>query len=248
MNIRNNIPKDTIELLPWFAINKLSERDQKVFEDALKTYPSLSEQIDAERELIKNISANKSVLHKRVVAAPEERLKVVFNNIDNPVVKRKPKCKINEIKKHKLNSILKMFINTTDSIFSSNNTATQVATFAGIGALMLSVAAINVMIIPSTNEKSDFTLASAETHSTTDQVSTNKPVGVKLMVGFNGSSKELSKLDVLKGKQIKIESPANKEGFFEISFKHTLNKDEITEILEGLLAHDEKIWFAGEAF
>ena len=245
MKIENNIPKEVLELLPWFATKKLSSEDKSIFDGALNTYPSLQKQVDNEHEFINKITANKSILHKRVIAPPEERLKVVFNAIDNPVVNhhKKPKLKTDS-----LDTFFTSLKNTFESITSPDNTKAQFATFAGVGALILSVAVITAVVIPSYSEKSDFTLASASVESTSNQTTKADSVDIILLVGFSGSSEELSNLDVLKGKKIDIQSPADKEGFFEISFKQTLNEDEIKQTVDGLLEHKDKVWFAGEAY
>lgn len=244
MKIIHNIPKEVLELLPWFTTSKLSIEDQEAFDNALSTYPSLQEQVEKERELIDFVRANKSVLHKRVIAPPKERLKAVFNTIDNPVVRLNKK---RITKTGDLDTIFKSLQHTFESFTSPENTKAQFATFAGIGALVLSVAAITTVVIPSFSEKSEFTLASAKVESDSKQTMADS-ADITLLVGFNGSPEELSNIDVLKGKKIDIKSPADKEGFFEISFKQTLNADEIKQTVDGLLEHKDKVWFAGEAY
>ena len=47
---------------------------------------------------------------------------------------------------------------------------------------------------------------------------------------------------------MKIDSPTDKEGFFQINFKDSMSEDEVQQTLNALLAQEQVIWFAGEAF
>ncbi|MGK0272814.1 MAG: hypothetical protein ACI88H_003490, partial [Cocleimonas sp.] len=112
----------------------------------------------------------------------------------------------------------------------------------------LSVAVLASFIAPKHSDTSVFIPASAVTQPTDNQASLVNAKNTILLVGFKGTSAELSNNDALKGKQIKIESPPDKDGFFQISFKDSMSKDEIKQTLDALLAQKEIIWFAGEAF
>mgnify|MGYP000026466354 CR=1 FL=1 len=76
------IPEKVLELLPWYAIGKLSVDDQALFEQALVTHPSLQTLLEQEQTMITKVSVDKSILEKSAIAPTEERLKSVLNMID----------------------------------------------------------------------------------------------------------------------------------------------------------------------
>ncbi|WP_299871788.1 hypothetical protein [uncultured Cocleimonas sp.] len=250
-NNTTNIPEEVLQLVPWFAIGKLSEEDKAFFENALLSYPSLQEQLNLEKQMIDLVSedsvllnyADGSLVDKSVIAAPEERLKAVFNVIDNlePATKAQRQSDAT-------GSLVERLKNAFDSLIPNLGIKPQYARFASVSVLALSVAVIASIVIPSKTETSDFTTASAVTQPIDNQEKLASTTKIVLLVGFNGTSEELSNNDVLKGKQIKIGSPADNNGFYKISFKDSMTADEVKQTIDALLAQKETIWFAGEAF
>jgi len=240
----NNIPEEILELLPWYALGKLSVDDNAIFENATLRYPSLQKQITLEQQMIELVSADKTLLDMSVIASIEERLKSVLNVIEN----LKPPTNAKNNSESKLtNSFLENLKNAFSSLVPNLDFKPHYAGIAGVAALAVSVAIFSSFVTTSDTSTSDFDLASANDKSKANETvtDTNKTV---ILVGFSGSADELSDNEVLKGKQIKITSPADKDGFFQISFQKSINADEIKQIIKTLLAQKETVWFAGEAF
>ena len=241
-NITHNtalIPEAILELLPWFVLGKLSSDDQASYEKALKTYPSLQKQFELEQRMIALVSADNTLLDKSAIAPAEERLKSVFNVIDNLDTTVASNAKLSIVAKLK---------NVFNSIIPSLGIKPQYARFAGVAALALSVAILSAIVIPSSTETSDYSLASADAPSLVNQTPVANAAKTILLVGFNGTEEELAQNDVLKGKQINIGSPEDNDGFFQISFNDSMSTDEVQQTMEALLAQKETVWFVGEAF
>lgn len=242
-NSDGSIPEKVLELIPWYAIGKLSVDDQAYFEKALVSYPSLSKQLETEQQIFEAVSADHTILDRSAIAPTEERLKAVFNMIDVE------EARSNAENTESSDSLLDKIKNSFEVIFPSSNGLPQYARVASVGVLVLSVAVLTAFVAPLfTDNKSDFTPASAVTQSNINQPSLINSTKTTLLVGFNGTSVELGDNTVLKGKVAKIESVPDKEGIFEISFKKSMNADQIKETIDSLLAQKQLIWFAGEAF
>lgn len=245
-NMHNNtnnsdglIPEEVLELVPWYAIGKLSVDDQALFEEALVSYPSLKNHVEIEQQMMQAVNADHSLLSKSAIAPTEERLKSVLNMID-----------IEESRTDSVqdSSIFAKVKNAFDSLIPSSNGVPQYARVASVGILVLSVAVMTAFVAPLFSDKSDFVPASAETQSKTNEPAVVNAAKTTLLVGFNGSSVELGENTVLKGKLIKVESVPEKEGMFKISFRDSLNANQIKETINSLLAQKELVWFAGEAY
>ena len=240
-----NIPEDILGLIPWFAINKLSSEDQIIFESALIDYPSLKQQLEDESKMIAKITANNSIYYNTIFGSSEERLKTVWNIIDKPETSTATKISNKESLNSNLFAKLKNIVNV---LIPNHHSMPQFARVAGLGGLVLSVAVLTTLAKPLFTHTSDFVPASAVTQPTANQPSEESTTQTILLVGFNGSSEELSNIDALKGKQLNIESPPDKEGFFQVSFKQAMDSNEIKTTIDALLKHKEAVWFAGEAF
>ncbi len=247
MNTNNvtNIPEEVLELIPWFVIGKLSVDAQAFFENALQSYPLLQKELKIEQQTIKLVSADNSLFYKSVIASPEERLKSVFNVIDNL---EPPSKATSHSKSDVTGSIVERLKNAFDSLIPSLHIRSQYARIASVSVLALSIAVLSSFVAPPHTETSDFIPASAVTQPMGNQTSLADTSNTILLVGFNGTSLQLSNNDALKGKQIKIDSPADKDGFFQISFKDSMNADEVKQTIDALLAQEDTVWFAGEAF
>jgi len=239
------IPEKVLELIPWYAIGNLSVDDQVLFDEALVSYPSLLKLVEFEKQMIKSVATEPSLLEKSAIAPTEERLKSVLNMIDIEESKEQTE---GQQSSGILNPVIDKLRELTDFLIPSKNGAPQYARAASLGVLVLSVAVLTAFVAPLFTDNSEFVPASAV--NTTD---VNKPATVKntqttLLVGFKGSSIDLGNNTVLKGKVLKIESVPEKEGIFQISFKQAMSSDEIKQMIDALLAQKETIWFAGEAY
>ena len=230
INDNSNIPEEVLELLPWYATGKLSIEDKTFFEIALSKYSSLEKELKQELALIKTVSNNSSLLDLSITSDPEQRLKSVFNMIDNEEA----------LVPAKKAPLLKKLKNAFDALIS-DQIAPSYARFASVGLLVLSVAAISTFVVSSFNETSDFTLASASSHPMDEQTTTTS-----LLVGFNDTHDQLENIEVLKEKLMKIETAPDGTGFYQIRFKKVLSPEEIKQTLEALQKEQELVWFAGE--
>ena len=235
------IPEKVLELIPWYAIGKLSVDDQALFEEALVSYPSLQELVEFEHKLIQSVSADASLLEKSAIASTEERLKSVLNMIDVEDAKE-------QSHKQHSNSLIDKLKSALDLLVPSQNGAPQYARIASVGVLVLSVAVLTAFVAPLFTDESEFTPASAITQPNDVSPSTVSGSQTTLLVGFKGTSVQLGDNDVLKGKLLKIESVPEKEGIYQISFKKAMSSEETKKVIDALLIQKELVWFAGEEF
>jgi len=200
---------------------------------------AVMEQAEIEKQIQQAVSADHSILDRSAIAPTEERLKSVLNMID---------LEDSRESASQSSSILDKLKSALDVLIPSSNGVPQYARVASVGVLVLSVAVLAAFVAPLFNDKSDFVPASAETQPKTNEPALINSAKTTLLVGFNGSSIELGDNTVLKGKVVKIESVPDKEGIFQISFKDSMNKEEIKQMIDSLTSQKEIIWFAGEAF
>jgi len=238
-NSEGSIPEEVLELIPWYAIGNLSVDDHALFEEALVSYPSLQKLVETEQQIQQAVSANHSILDRSAIAPTEERLKSVLNMID--VEEARESSKQN-------NSILDKLKSAIDTLVPRSNGVPQYARVASIGILVVSVAVLTAFVAPLFNDKSDFIPASISEPNVDQTTPTNSINATTLLVGYKGSSVELGENTVLKGKVIKIESVPEKDGMYQISFKESMGKDEIKQMIDSLSSQKDLIWFAGEAY
>jgi len=244
-NSYSDIPEEVLELLPWYAIGKLSLEDQTLFEKALIRYPLLEGQLQQELQLIETVSTDKSILNLSAIATQDERLKSVLNMID--VAETQGQTKDNS-ESGTSSSLLDKLKNAFETLMPSADDLPQYARVASVAVLVLSIAALTAFVAPLFTETSEFIPASVVSESSDEQTSLINASKTVLLVGFNGTSVELGNNDVLKDKLLKIETVPDKKGIFQISFKQTLSSDEIKQTIDALLEQKEVIWFAGESF
>ncbi|MGK0271445.1 MAG: hypothetical protein ACI88H_002104 [Cocleimonas sp.] len=244
-NSNSDIPKELLELVPWYAIGKLSVDDQAFFDKALVEYPLLEELVTQELQIIETVSVDNSLLDLSAIGAQEERLKSVFNMIDIAEAEDLKSNQANNLSTSnslldKLKSFLGLSINSDGM--------PQYSRAASVAVLVLSVAALTAFITPLFDDKSDFIPASAVSQPSNDQNTLTNASKTVLLVGFKGTSRELGDNNVIKGKLSKIESVPDKEGIYQISFNKIMSTAETQKTIDALLAQKELIWFAGEEF
>ena len=244
-NSNSDIPVEVLELLPWYAIGKLSVDDQAFFDKALQKYPLLDDALKHELAAIEAVNVNKSILDASAIASQDERLKSVFNLID--VDESQNQHDANK-KAAKPNSLLDKLKRTFDTLIPNAGGMPQYARVASVGVLVLSVAVLTAFVAPLFTEKSEFIPASAVPQSSDVQKGLVNAASTVLLVGFKGTSVELGNNDILKDKLLKIQTVPDKEGIFQISFKQPLTNAEIKQTIDALLKQKELVWFAGESF
>ena len=201
-NSYSDIPEEVLELLPWYAIGKLSLEDQTLFEKALIRYPLLEGQLQQELQLIETVSTDKSILNLSAIATQDERLKSVLNMID--VAETQGQTKDNS-ESGTSSSLLDKLKNAFETLMPSADDLPQYARVASVAVLVLSIAALTAFVAPLFTETSEFIPASVVSESSDEQTSLINASKTVLLVGFNGTSVELGNNDVLKDKLLKIE-------------------------------------------
>ena len=236
-NTKNNeIPEKALQLLPWFAVNKLTADEHAYFEETLKKYPELQEQLDQELEMIGLIAEDKSLIELAELEPAEERLKAVWNQIDSESTKIETKQQGSISFSDKINNFL-------DSWFSDGFNISQYARFASVAVLVISLSVLIAFVAPIFTEKNDFIPAASKV----SEISNSQATTI-ILVGFNGTSEALGALPVLKDKLQKVEAVPGKEGMYQVSLNKKLSKTEVEDMIATLVAKKESIWFAGEAF
>lgn len=244
INKTTAIPLEVLELLPWFVIGKLSEDDRAFFENALQSNPSLQKQLTLEQQMIKLVCADKSILKRRFIASPEERLKSVFNVIDSPELFVKTSRNDWEVISNKSEKLMDIF----GSLIPNLGIGTQYAPIA-CASMLLSITILSFFTASLKTETSSFFLASVGS-----QLANNPPSIAAdskqtiLLVGFKGTAAKLRKNDAFNNWEINIVSPPGDDGYFKIGFKQPINANEIKKVINTLLAQEETIWFAGEVY
>ena len=239
MNNSHDIPKAVLELLPWYAMGKLSEEDQTFFEKALSKYSLLKKQLEQESQLIELITSDKTLIDLGVNSSQEERLKSVMNMID--ISESKEHTKIHN-KASSISSLINKLKYTFHLLIPNQEGTSKYTRLASIGILVLSVGILTAVIAPVFTEKSDFIPASAKSKISIEQTTTS------LLVGFNGTSIELTNNAALKDKLTNISPAPEGEGIYQIKFEKKLSLEVIKQTLDALQNQKELIWFAGEAF
>ncbi len=241
-NSKNIIPKELLELVPWYAIGKLSVDDQAFFDEALRKYPLLEDLIAEEQQMMQLVSENESVLDKSAIANQDERLKSVFNMIDIAESQEQ----IRELTEAS-SSVFDKLKNLLGLSPNAEGTP-QFARAASVAVLVLSVGVLTAFVAPIFTDKSEFVPASASSQVNNQQTIAANSTKTVLLVGFKGTSTELGNIKILKGKLAKIESVPNKEGIYQISFKKMMSSAETKQTIDALLSQKELVWFAGEEF
>lgn len=231
-----NIPEDILELLPWHVTDKLSPKDRIHFDNALETYSELTGEIEEEKQLITQVLADKSILNKRIIEAPNDRLEKVFNKIDN-------QNKLNNVV-----SLVEKLKDNYDTKTSKSNTVNTYARVASIGILVISLATLSAFLTTPNTETSDFIPASAEIQPNNSPETESNSIEATILVGFSGTAEELKANKSLNGKQIAIQSAPDNESIYQINFNQAMNADEIQKIIDSLQAQEDSVWFAGEAY
>lgn len=240
-NNYSDIPQEILELLPWYAIGVLSENDRMSFDKALLEYSQLENALKQELQLIKTVSMHKSIFDVSIIASQDERIKSVFNVIDNPKLQIQEQHLNTSIDVQTTSISLKDKIkNVFNNLFPDSES--QYALLS-VGVLIFSVVVLTSFTTPHKTDVSDFNLASAKS-----EIIENKQAKTSLLVGFNGSSKELGNNHSLKNKFLKIETTPDVPGIYQVTFKETLSSEEIQTMLNELQKQEELIWFAGEEF
>ncbi len=235
MNIdtkNNQIPEEVLELLPWFAIGGLSSEEHSYFQEALLKFPKLQQLLDQEREMIRLIAEDSSLLEISSLEPAEQRLKGVLNRIESNIV--------NEEESLSTTGKIKKML---DSWLPDSLGASQFSSFASVAILVVSLVALAAFIAPLFTQESNFTPASAVVTKATSPAS-----ATILLVGFNGSSKELSTYPLFTNILATVEPVSGKKGMYQVSLNKKLDEQQVKGLIAKLVAQKELVWFAGEAF
>jgi len=239
-NIDKEIPEQVLELIPWYVMDSLSTDEKSFFESARKQYPQLDQHIKAEEELFSIISADQSLLSKSAIAPQSERLKAVFNVID-----AEETSSSTQKSESSIDTIKSSFGSFVTNLFGSSNFGRAAST----AALVVCLAALTAFVAPLFTDENKFTPASADDVTLTNlKAKKSSDTQTVLLIGYNGSSEELSKNTVLQTETVNIKKVPNREGVFQVNFEKHLSKEEIQQMIKDLQLQKELVWFAGESF
>lgn len=234
----NNIPKDIIELLPWYAIGCLSDEEHANFQTALLKYPELQRKLDEERNIIDLVSQHHELLDESALQPSAKRLENVLSQLEDNSDKI-VKTNTTDITKSSP-SLFERFKDFTSSLLPDNFGTLH---YASVAVAIFSAAIFFSLVEPIFNQDNHFVPASAKTESTT-----NNSTSTVLIVGLNGDPSSLQNLDLISGKYSTIEPVEGKKGMYHLSLNQKLDTDKVQKLISDLQAETKIIWFAGEAF
>ena len=239
---KNQILAKATELLPWYAIGKLSPDDLSFMDDALATYPELKNQLNIEQSTIKQVKSNPEILNASALEAPVDRVNHVLGLLDDPArTTLKQKAGEHNQSQKQSKGKLKQFF---DKLFPSSASfgAYQYAGFALV--VFALVAIINNIFnqAPVVIQESVFYPAAKQ--STPFKNKTNQTV---LLLGVNGKLTSPKLLKLLHKVDAKISPVLDKDGMYRVTLGKKLNSITINALLDELRAEKELVWFAGES-
>lgn len=228
----NNIPKEIMELLPWYAIGCLSDDDHQVFQTALLKYPELQDKLDQERQIIKVVSANHELLGESALLPTAKRLENVLEKLEPQEPALKP-----SVGSKNSGGFMDFLTKLIPEGFGTLH-------YASIAVAVFSAAIFFALVEPIfNNQNHNFVPAAAKTDENQSAVATTV-----ILVGVNGDSESLKKMPVLSDSYSTIEPVQGKKGMYQVKLNKKLDTDQVKKLLSDLQTQKELIWFAGEVF
>jgi len=237
--MKNNTNKNqdlnrATELLPWYAIGKLSPDDLNFMNEALVSYPELKKQLDVEKAAIQLVKNTPDILSYSALKTPQDRLDNVLQQLmpqDNNVEQAHVPSP-NRIKQF----ISKLF--PTSEQFGGYS-------YAGFAVVLLSsVFALNYTF-NNVDTKQEGVFYPASKQAATELK--NKSDATVLLLGVNGKLDSPQLLKLLQKVNAKISAVLDKAGMYRLTLDKKLSSITINTLLDELRAEKELIWFAGES-
>jgi len=235
---KNQIMSKALELMPWYAINKLSPDDLKFMDEAIADYPELLQAIESEKESISIVKSNPSVLNLSALEAPEDRVDSVLNLINS----QQSTPQETEIEQEVTPEIswLKRLVN---NLFPSNLQSGNYA-YASYAFVILTAVVALFTYKQFQSEESVFYPASKETVTSS---SNNISDATVLLVGVNGKLDSPKLLELLQEVDADISSVPDKAGLYKVTLGKKIDSKAVNALIDKLRAEEELIWFAGKS-
>ncbi len=229
----NNIPKEIIELLPWYAIGCLSDEEHNTFQTALLKYPDLQSKLDQEREMITIISENHDLLEESALIPSAQRLESVLNRLEAQNLEEVSESQQSNVKNS--NGIKDFFTNLIPNNFGTLH-------YASIAVAVFAAAIFFALVEPIfNNQDNTFVPAAAK-------ISDSQSQHTVILVRVNGDSEDLKKIPALSNFYSKIEPVSGNKGMYQIKLNKKLNAEQVKKLISDLQTQTELIRFAGEEF
>lgn len=236
----NQIPNEALQLLPWHAKSLLTPKDHSYVQDIVSKYPAFDELVISEREIIRLVNEDKTILDQSALNSTEARLEKVLDIIDNSADQSTSQ---NTTQKNQSNQD-EGFGSSIKNFLSSWLVAPSKPHYASFAIIAtVSFALLFAFITPLVNQKSSFQPATSETNDIK-----NPTTATILLVGINGSPDTLKSFTLLQKQLDKIEVVPGKEGMYRVSLKKKLDSSETKKLIKLLSSQQDLVWFAGEAY
>jgi len=245
--MKNNINKNqdlnrAVELLPWYAVGKLTPADLKFMDEALASYPELKQQLDTERATIQLIKDDPDILGYSALEAPEDRVEHVLSLLA-PQETLKESTAETTLKDVQSQNKFQQFI----AKLLPKNQQFGNFTYASFAVVFLTAVFSLLYIF----NGSHITIKQESLfYPATNQASTklkNKPNETVLLLGVNGKLDSPRLLKLLEKVDADITAVPNKAGMYRVKLGKKLNSITINALLDELRAEKELVWFAGES-
>jgi hypothetical protein len=228
---KNKIPEEALKLLPWYATGWLSPEERSYLKEMMEKFPELRKLLATEREVIRLVKEDESLLDQSSLESTNSRLEKVLKKLESE----------NTTQDTKTNSLVSKLNQFIHAFLSGSSSKTQYAAFAAITTL--TIALLFAFISPLVKQNNVFHPATMETPVRAD----TKNVTI-ILVGLNASPSDPALLKVLKGFNGQIDAVQGKDGMYRISLSKKLNSDQTHDLIKQLSSYKELFWFAGEAY
>ena len=225
----NQIPLQTLELLPWYALGLLDEEEIQVVKKALLEYPELKDHLKVEHEMSMYLRREKELFSQSAIEDRENRLKVLLE-------REEFKPKIHQQQSGSINKKISEFFG---SLFSNIMDKPQYIGVAAVSTLFIAV--LLAFTVPLVEHKSTFYPAAVVPEKTMGKDT--------LLIGLNVAPNDPKLLKILNSYNVKITMIKGKDGMYRLSFiKDKPNTEELKKLLKILSKNTDLVWFVGEAY
>ncbi len=237
---KNQVLTKATELLPWYAIGKLSPDDVSFMDQAVASYPELKSQLNIELSTIEFVKKNPDLLNATALESPEDRVNQILNLLEEPNHEvRQPKVNI-----HKQNQSQSLLKKIFGRLFP-RTVSFGAYQYAGFALVIFSL----VVIVHNTFNDTPVVIQESVFYPAAKQNTTlkNKTNQTVLLLGVNGKLDSPKLLKLLEKVDAEINAVPEKDGMYRVTLGKKLNSITINALLDELRAEKELVWFAGES-
>ncbi len=237
---KNQVLTKATELLPWYAIGKLSPDDVSFMDQAVASYPELKSQLNIELSTIEFVKKNPDLLNATALESPEDRVNQILNLLEESSYELL-ESKVNIQKKNQSQSLLKKVFGR----LFPNAASFGAYQYAGIALVIFSL----VVIVKNTFNDTPVVIQESVFYPAAKQNTTlkNKTNQTVLLLGVNGKLDSPKLLKLLEKVDAEINAVPEKDGMYRVTLGKKLNSITINALLDELRAEKELVWFAGES-